>query len=163
MTSSNTETLPTTSVKKPQKQKSRRRRSRELALQGIYQWRVTGGDLDFIETQLRETNEFPKTDKKYFIKLLHGVLQDVEALAAQIQPLLDRPSKEISPVEFAILLISTYELTNFLEIPYRIVINEAIELAKSFGGTDGHKYVNGILDKQAAQLRTVEISVKTKG
>jgi N utilization substance protein B len=156
-----TSTVPATKSKmhppKKPKIRTRRRRSRELVLQGIYQWRVAGGTFAFIEDQLKESTEFPKTDKKFFSNLLQGVLKEAEALEKQIQPYLDRPLDKLNPVECAILLISTYELTYYLDIPYRAIINEAIELARSFGGTDGHRYVNGVLDKLAVQLRAVEI------
>ncbi|ARO86732.1 N utilization substance protein B [Nitrosospira lacus] len=140
--------------------KTRRRRSRELALQGLYQWRVAGGTVQAIEAQLRETNEFPRTDEEYLSILLRGVLANVSELEKEIQPHLDRPFKELSPVEVAILLLSTHELASHPEMPYRAVINEAVELAKTYGGTDGHKYVNGVLDKLAAKLRAIEINAK---
>ncbi|MCB1984326.1 MAG: transcription antitermination factor NusB [Burkholderiales bacterium] len=146
--------------KKITKQKSRRRLARELVLQGIYQWRLVGGTPNFIETQLRETKEFLRADEKYFLKLFNGVLSDVNVLVETIQPYLDRSLKELSPVEFAILLLSTYELIHFIEIPYRAVINEAIELARTYGGSDGYKYVNGVLDKLAVKLRAVEIAAQ---
>lgn len=142
--------------------KSRRYCSRELVLQGLYQWRVAGGTINFIEAQLRDTEEFQKADEKYFSNLLRHVLSHIETLEEQIQPCLDRPLKELSPVEYAILLISTCELANFPDIPYRAVINEAIELAKSYGGTEGHKYVNGVLDKLATQLRATEAEPQIK-
>jgi transcription antitermination protein NusB len=142
--------------------KSRRHCSRELALQGIYQWRVAGGTVDFIEAQLHDTDEFQKADGKYFSILLRHVLSNIEILEKQIQPCLDRPLKELSPIEYAILLISTCELANFPDIPYRAVINEAIELAKSYGGTEGYKYVNGVLDKLAVQLRAIETKPQIK-
>ncbi|MDP1557788.1 MAG: transcription antitermination factor NusB [Nitrosomonas sp.] len=157
------ETQPAANVKTaPKKHRSRRRVARELVLQGIYQWRVAGGTAGFIETQLRESDIFSKADEKFFSRLFHGVLGDSMGLETQIQPFLDRPLRELSPVEFAILLLSTYELTHYLEIPYRAVINEAIELARSYGGTEGHKYVNGVLDKLAAQLRAIEVESKTQ-
>lgn len=138
--------------------KTRRRRSRELALQGLYQWRVAGGTVQAIEAQLRETNEFPRADEEYLCALLRGVLANASELEKEIQPHLDRPFKELSPVEVAILLLSTHELAHHPEMPYRAVINEAVELAKTYGGTDGHKYVNGVLDKLAAKLRAIEIN-----
>lgn len=137
-----------------------RHRARALALQGLYQWRVAGGTAATIEAQLRETKEFAKTDEEYFSELLHGVLANSVELEKQIQPYLDRPFKELSPVEFAILLLGTHELAAHLEVPYRAVINEAVELAKTYGGTDGHKYVNGVLDKLAAQLRAAEVNAR---
>ena len=140
--------------------KTRRRLARELALQGLYQWCVAGGTAEAIEAQLHETREFPKTDEKYFSGLLRGVLANVPALEEQIQPYLDRPLKELSPVEISILLLGTHELKSHPEIPYRAVINEAVELAKSYGGTHGHRYVNGVLDKLAAKLRAIEINAR---
>ena len=110
--------------------KTRRRHARELALQGLYQYCVAGGPAEAIEAQLKETNEFAKTDEEYFSSLLYGVLTNVAELEKQIQPYLDRPFKELSPVEIAILLLGTHELASHLEIPYRAVINEAVELAK---------------------------------
>ena len=140
--------------------KTRRRLARELALQGLYQWCVAGGSAEAIEAQLHETREFPKTDEKYFSGLLRGVLANVPALEEQIQPYLDRPLKELSPVEISILLLGTHELKSHPEIPYRAVINEAVELAKSYGGTHGHRYVNGVLDKLAAKLRAIEFNAR---
>lgn len=153
-------TAPPTSTAKinlPPKPKSRRRRSRELVLQGVYQWRTVGGTTEFIEAQLREADLFSKADEKFFVKLLRGVLNDTAAIEKDIQPFLDRPLKDLSPVEFSILLISGYELVNFIETPYRAIINEAIELARSYGGTDGYKYVNGVLDKLSIVSRASEI------
>lgn len=144
--------------KRMEKQKSRRRLARELVLQGIYQWRQAGGSVDFIEAQLRETEGFSRADEKFFVNLFNGALKDMAVLQETIQPFLDRPFKELSPVEFAILSLSTYELIHFSEIPYRAIINEAIELARTYGGSEGYKYVNGVLDKLAVKIRTVEIA-----
>jgi len=146
-------------VKAAPKFKNRRRLSRELALQGIYQWRQAQGEVCDIIAQLRETRIFIRADKTYFEDLLSGALQHVLELQTHIQPCLDRQLSELSPVEYAILLLGAYELAHHPEIPYRAIINEAIELAKSYGGTDGHRYVNGVLDKLAAVLRTTEIGM----
>ena len=143
-------------VNKTVPNKSPRHRARELALQGIYQWRVTAGDVAKIEQQIHAEKNIGRYDKELFSKLLRGALEnhaDLEALLAQY---LDRPFAELSPVEFAVLLLGAFELSQHLEVPYKVVINEAVELAKTFGGTDGHKYVNGVLDKLAAKLRAVE-------
>lgn len=137
--------------------KSTRRRSRELALQGLYQWQLAGKDPGMIAAELAETDDFAKSDVAYFRALLNGAIAGAPTLEAQITPYLDRPFVELSPIERGILLLSGYELQHELEVPYRVVINEAIELAKVFGGTDGHKYVNGVLDKLAAQLRELEV------
>ena len=140
--------------------KSPRRRAREFALQGLYQWRLSGNDEAAIEAHLREAAEFNKVDRAFFTGLLRGVLIQESELQAQLQAFLDRPFGELSPVEASVLLAGAYELVNYPETPYRVIINEAIELAKGFGGTDGHKYVNGVLDKLAAKLRPVEVEAK---
>ena len=136
--------------------RSPRRRSRELVVQGLYQWRVGGSDAAAIEAHLAEEPDFARADRALFESLLRGVLADPQPLVAALSPYLDRPFDEVSPVEAAILLLAAHELAAHPETPYRVVINEAIELAKTFGGTDGHKYVNGVLDRLAAQLRAGE-------
>ncbi|CAH1386182.1 transcription antitermination factor NusB [Candidatus Nitrotoga sp. M5] len=138
--------------------KSSRRRSRELALQGIYQWRLTSDDQLQIEKQIRAEKGVGRYDVEFFSKLLRGVLTHHADLETVVAMHLDRTLDELSPVEFSVLLIGAYELIYLSEIPYRVAINEAVELAKIFGGTDGHKFVNGVLDKVAAQVRTVEVS-----
>lgn len=140
--------------------KSARRRARELALQGIYQWRLTGGDLAQIEKQIREEKGMGRYDADFFSGLLRGVLTQHADLETAVTRHLDRELAELSPVEFSVLLLGAYELSHHPEIPYRVVINEAVELAKTFGGTDGHKFVNGVLDKLAAQVRAVELGAK---
>ena len=127
-------------------------------MQGFYQWRVAGGAVEVIEAQLRDGEEFAKTDQDFFSDLLRGGLAKSAELEQQIQTCLDRPLKELSPVEFAILLLGAYELSDHPETPYRVVINEAVELAKIYGGSDGHKYVNGVLDKLAARMRSSEVN-----
>jgi len=146
--------------KKTEKHKSRRRIAREFVLQGIYQWRTAGGTTSFIEQQLRESDKFRYVDEKHFTHVLQGALQQVDELEKVIRPCLDRSLDELSPVEFAILLLSTFELLHHPEIPYRAILNEAIELARTYGGSDGHKYVNGVLDKLAVQLRSSEIQIQ---
>ncbi len=137
--------------------KSSRRRSREFALQGLYQWQLAGTDPQLIAQQLGEAEGFSKIDIDYFNTLLHGAVAQATEMELLITPLLDRSYKSLSPVERGILLLAGFEFRACPEVPYRVVINEAIELAKSFGGTDGHKYVNGVLDKMAAQLRVAEM------
>ncbi|MGC2048429.1 MAG: transcription antitermination factor NusB [Gallionella sp.] len=139
-------------------QKSPRHRARELAMQGIYQWRVTGSDEAKIEKQILAEKNLGRYDKELFSRLLRGALVQHADIEAMIAPHLDRPLIELSPVEFAVLLLGTFELSHHPEAPYRVVINEAVELAKTFGGTDGYKYVNGVLDKLAAQLRSPEFA-----
>jgi N utilization substance protein B len=133
--------------------KSARRRSREFAIQGLYQWQLAGQGADLIERELREAPGFAKVDAAYFNEVLHGVIDSAATLEGALCPCLDRPMKELSPVERGILLLAAYELRFHPEIPFKVVINEAVELAKAFGGTDGHKYVNGVLDKLAGQIR----------
>ena len=140
--------------------KSRRRRSREFALQGLYQWQLAGTDAATIEQQLSAAKGFEKTDRAYFSALLAGAIREAQRLEQSLQPYLDRKCAELSPVEHAILLIAAYELENQPDVPYKVVINEAVELAKSYGGTDGFKYVNGVLDKLAADKRPREVAKK---
>ena len=142
---------------KPPGSKSPRRRSRELALQGLYAWLArSDDDPAVIEAHIREEEDYPKCDKPHFEALLHGCVREAPGLDAVLARHTDRRTTQLSPVEHGVLMIGVYELMHCIEIPYRVVINEGVELAKSFGGTDGHKYVNGVLDKAAAELRTAE-------
>lgn len=136
--------------------KSPRRRAREFALQGLYQWQLSGNEVPAIEAHLAGVSGFEKIDRPLFDLLLRGAVAAAGELQTLIAPQLDRPYAELSPIERAILLLATFELKRHLEAPYKVVINEAIELAKSYGGTDGHKYVNGVLDKLAVQIRPDE-------
>jgi N utilization substance protein B len=136
--------------------KSARRRSREFALQGLYRWLIAGGDGAAAEDDVREQDGFEKMDRAHFDALLHGGIEQAAALDAVLSRHVDRKTTMLSPIEHAVLMIGVYELMHCLDIPYRVAINEAVELAKSFGGTDGHKYVNGVLDKCAAELRPNE-------
>ena len=138
--------------------RSRRRRSREFALQGLYQWQLAGTDAATIEQQMSAARGFDKIDRGYFSALLAGAIREAQLLEQSLQPYLDRKCAQLSPVERAILLIAAYELENQPDVPYRVVINEAVELAKSYGGTDGFKYVNGVLDKLAADKRPHEFA-----
>ena len=135
-----------------------RHRAREFALQGIYQWLLSGNDAPAIEAHFIDVSGFDKADQTLFAQLLRGVLNDTETLQNDFAPYIHRTVEELSPVERAILLLATYELRHNIETPYRVIINEAIELAKSYGGTDGHRFVNGVLDKLAAQLRDIEVN-----
>jgi N utilization substance protein B len=143
--------------------KSVRRRSREFALQGLYQWQLTGKDAVMISTELAEHEEFTKCDVPYFRTLLNGAIDHAHELDSKMTPFLDRPTIELSPIERGILLLGGYELMSEPEVPYRVVINEAVELAKAYGGTDGHKYVNGVLDKLAARFREIEVRAERGG
>lgn len=143
--------------------KSARRRSRELATQGLYQWLLSGAPAGEIDAQLRGVQGFDKADKEHLDALLHGVIRDAAGLSADLTPCLDRPIEQLSPVERAVLLVAAYEFKCHPDIPYRVVINEAVELAKTFGGADGYKYVNGVLDKLALTLRTGETQTGRRG
>ncbi|WP_050465140.1 transcription antitermination factor NusB [Herbaspirillum autotrophicum] len=146
----------------PSKNRTPRHRAREFALQGLYQWLLNNEDVGAIEAHIREAHGFDKADAAHFDALLYGSIKDVASLRAGLSPLIDRPIKELSPVEHAALLIGAFELQNHIEIPYKVVINEAVELTKSFGGIDGHKYVNGVLDRFAAKAREVEVNAARK-
>ena len=137
--------------------KSQRRRSRELALQGLYEWLLSGADAATIDAHMREHEGFDKCDSVHFDALLHGCIAEAADLDAALARHVDRKTTELSPVEHGVLLIGVYELKHCIDIPYRVAINEAVELAKAFGGTDGHKYVNGVLDKCGADLRPLEV------
>lgn len=141
----------------PSKSRTPRHRAREFALQGLYQWLLNNEDAGAIEAHIREAHGFNKADAAHFDALLYGAIRDVAVLRSELAPLIDRPITQLSPVEHAALLIGAFELKNHIEIPYKVVINEAVELTKSFGGIDGHKYVNGVLDKLATTVRSVEI------
>jgi len=133
--------------------KSSRRRSRELALQGLYAWQMSGEGAPGLRAQLAGSEEFRKADAAYFDLLLQGTIAQAAEIERMLAPALDRKPEELSPIEHGILLMAAFELRNSPDVPYKVIINEAVELAKSFGGTDGHKYVNGVLDRVAKTLR----------
>ncbi|RCV91787.1 transcription antitermination factor NusB [Billgrantia montanilacus] len=152
-----------------------RRAARELAIQGLYQWHMTGKSISAVESEFR--SQLPDEDMEdhenwakvmeiadlaLFHDLLHNVARYRGDLDAAIGPLLDRRIEELDPIELTILRLGAYELSHRLDVPYRAVINEGVELAKSFGATDGHKYVNGILDKLASRLRSAEVSARRR-
>ena len=137
--------------------KSARRKSREFALQGLYEWLLGRADAGVVDAHVREQDGFDKCDLAYFDLLLHGVIRESAAIDVHIAAHIDRKAELLSPVEHAALMIGTFELMRCIEVPYKVAIDEAVELAKSFGGTDGHKYVNGVLDKAAAELRRSEV------
>lgn len=159
-------------------QRAQRRRARELALQGIYQWLLAGTSARSAEDFLHEltatlTAEAGEDEpitldpahREMFATLLRGALDQAESLQADFAPFLDRPVDELSPVERAVLLLASQELRHSPQVPYRVVINEAIELTKSFGGAEGHRFVNGVLDKLAPRLRPLEVEAagRSKG
>ena len=122
----------------------------------MYGWLLSSGDADAIAAQVKTMDGYGRADEAYFLELLRGTTGTAEALRAQFVGALDRPIAELSPIEHAILLIATYELVHRPEVPYRVVINEAVELAKGFGGAEGFRYVNGVLDKLAGRIRVHE-------
>ncbi len=143
---------------KPNRPKSARRRSRELALQGLYEWLVSGAEAGVVDAHMREQDGFDKCDAAHFDALLHGCIGEAATIDAVLARHVDRKTTQLSPIEHGVLMIGAYEMTHCIEIPYKVAINEAVELAKAFGGTDGHKYVNGVLDKAAIDLRPVEVA-----
>jgi len=137
--------------------KSSRRRSREFAVQGLYEWLLSGAEVSLVDAHVREQEGFDKCDSAHFDALLHGCIAEASQIDAALSRHVDRKTTDLSPVEHGVLMIGIYELKHCIDIPYKVAINEAVELAKSFGGTDGHKYVNGVLDKAAVDLRSVEV------
>jgi len=134
-----------------------RRKARRLLLQAIYQWQIANQALTEIALQYNDDENMPKADAAYFHELLRNIPAKCEQLDEQLTPFLDRPIVELDPIELAVMRIGAYELCERLEIPYKVVINEAIELAKTFGAADGYKYVNGVLNQLAQKIRKVEI------
>ena len=126
-------------------------------LKGIYRSFLNQSDLKLIRRELADDPDFDRADEDYFRQLIEGVSDNIASLDERLAEFIDRPIAELSPIEHAILCISAYELIHDPSIPYRVAINEGVELAKRYGGTDGHKYVNGVLDKLAAQARPHEI------
>jgi len=150
------------SVKPSKPGRGSRRLSRELVLRALYEWQVARSDLAALLVHMEEEEEDgaglgDEANMGFFRELLEGVLKASPALDEALAPHLDRAVAELSPIEHAILLIGAYELSHTLNVPYKVVINEAVNLAKKYGGTDGHKFVNGVLDKLARVTRRVEV------
>jgi N utilization substance protein B len=141
----------------------KRSQARLHSVQALYQWQMTGQDVSEVERQFLAERDLSGFDVGYFHDLLHGVPGQLDRLDEALGPLLDRSIASVDPVERAILRLGAYELLQHPEIPYRVVINEAVELAKTFGATEGHKYVNGVLDRMARQVREVELGARAKG
>ena len=134
-----------------------RRKARHYGMQALYQWYMAGAPLTDIEAEFRADYDFDHVDLAYFQALLHGVPSAVDELEAVFEPLLDRPLDELDPIERTLLRMGVFELRERIDVPYKVVINEAVALAKKFGASDSYKYINGVLDKAARQLRKVEI------
>jgi N utilization substance protein B len=140
--------------------RNKRSQSRRHALQALYQWQMAGQDLIDISNQFLEEQDLNNFEVGYFQDLLHGVPTHLSELDGLLKPVLDRAIESVDPVERAVLRLGAYELTYHLEVPYRVVINEAVELAKLFGAEQGHKYVNGVLDQLAKKIRAAEVKAK---
>ncbi len=133
-------------------------KARRCAVQALYQWQIGGATPAAIVAEFLNEREVDKADLEYFATLLREIPRAAEALRAQLQPLLDRPWERVGPVERSVLLIGAYELAHCLHIPYRVVVNEGVELTKMFGADEAHRYINGVLDRLARELRAVEIN-----
>ncbi|MCD2452184.1 transcription antitermination factor NusB [Methylicorpusculum oleiharenae] len=140
-----------------------RTNARKSAVQALYQWQMTGQNLSQIELQFLEDDRLKDAQKSYFHEIFHGVPAQLDKIDEALTPFVDRPIEKIDPVERAILRIGVYELLLRLDMPYKVVINESINLAKCFGAEGSHRYVNGILDKVAQQQRAGEIKIKNSG
>jgi N utilization substance protein B len=139
---------------------ARRRKARHYGMQALYQWHMAGASLADIEAEFRADYDFSQVDLEYFQALLHGIPRCVDELEKTLEPLLDRRLDELDPIERTLLRMGTFELAKRPDVPYKVVINEAVALAKKFGATDGHKYINGVLDKVARQLRKLEVDAE---
>ena len=139
---------------------NKRKQARRLGMQALYQWLITDNELNDIERQFQEQDEIKRADPEYFRELLRKIPEHVDQLSSLLKTNTSRPADEIDPVELAVLYIALYEFKFRIDIPYKVVINEAVALAKKFGASEGHKYVNGILDSAARELRAMELEAK---
>ncbi len=139
-----------------------RRKARHYAMQALYQWQMTKNPLNEIEAQFRTDYDFSKVDSAFFHELVHEVPGNLSEVEQSFIPHLDRELKELDPIELALLRLGSYELLKRIDIPFKVAINETVNLAKKFGATDGHKYINGVLDKVAQDLREVEVQAAKK-
>ena len=138
---------------------AKRHKARHYAMQALYQWHMASAPLASIEAEFREDYDFDKVDGEYFHALLHDIPADVDDIDAAFEPyMVERSLEELDPIERALLRIATFELRDRIDVPYKVVINEAVNLAKKFGATDSHKFINGVLDQVAHQLRSVEVN-----
>ncbi len=136
---------------------AKRRKARHYALQALYQWQMAGQSLIDIEAQFCADYDMSQVDLAYFSELLHKIPATLDTVHASFEPYLDRKLDELDPIELALLRIGCYELDQRIDVPYKVVINEAVNLAKRFGATDSHRYINGVLDRVAADKRAVEV------
>jgi N utilization substance protein B len=140
-----------------------RTRARELLLQALYQKQIAGHDRRELLSQFREQVAYQRVDQAFFEELLATICENQEALEKIIEGLIDRPLEQLDPVELGILLIGVHELQSRIDVPYRVVIDESVNLAKRFGATDGHKYINACLDAAAQSLREIEVKAERSG
>jgi len=141
-----------------------RRKARHYAMQGLYQWQMAGANLNAIEAELRTDNDMSKVDVDYFHELLHGVPQYLSEVEAVYEPYLqERALGELDPITQALLRLASYEFRYRIDVPYKVVINEAVALAKKFGAADSHKFINGVLDKAAGDARSLEKRASGRG
>ncbi len=140
-----------------------RRKARHYGMQALYQWHMADAPLNQIEAEFRGEYDFSHVDSDYFHALLHEVPARVDELEAQFTPYLDRKIEELGPIERTLLRMGTFELAQRIDVPYKVVINEAVSLARKFGATDSHKYINGVLDKTARELRKPEVEADRQG
>lgn len=136
-----------------------KRRARRLALQALYQWQMSGQQAYEVETQFKVFTNLERVDVEYFTTLFKGSVDKIEDIDKAFSPHLDRDFLSLNPVELAILRISTYEFLHVPELPWRIILDESVNMGKEFGSTDGHKYVNGVLNKVAHDIRSVEVAM----
>ena len=150
---------------RPRADRSARARSlsRKLAMQALYQWQLAGQSASELRRQFAAEEGYGDAEEEYFTGLVDGVTTSVAALDTRLQPLIDRPLAQLDPVERAVLWIGLFELLHRRDVPYRVVINESVELAKRFGATDGHKFVNAVLDRAARELRSAEQAAANGG
>jgi N utilization substance protein B len=142
---------------------ARRHKARHYAVQALYQWYMAGASLDDIEAEFRADYDFEKVDGEYFHALLHEIPSQIDQIEAVFAPfMVERELEELDPIERALLRIGTFELMERIDVPYKVVINEAVNLAKKFGATDSHKFINGVLDQVAQQLRTAEVKANAR-
>ncbi len=134
-----------------------RRKARRLALQALYQWHVSSSPINQIEAEFVVDHDMDKVDREYFSEVLHGVPASLSELDGKIEKFTDRPTSEMTPIELAILRMGAYEFMHRLDVPFKVIINEGVELSKVFGASEGHRYVNGVLDKLAQELRAPEV------
>jgi transcription antitermination protein NusB len=141
---------------------STRKKARQLLVQALYQWQISGSDIGSIEAEFFTDNNMSKVDTDFFRELLHGIPSKLDEIDGAYEPHLDRKSGDLDPISRALLRMGTYELSFRIDVPYKVVINEAVNLAKKFGPTDAYKYINSILDKVAMATRAVEIKADRK-